>query len=141
MSDDKHGHDSSYLAASGAMGNVHSGAATPGGGAPGMMPFGTGEQGINVATGSIDTVVHTSSMDDAHFISNINQNAAFNKDVVGAAAGAVEHHGTSEAKGQPGLQLQNLGQAEIAGAKPPTAQGDMQMKQTGMFAGSGGAEH
>ena len=122
------------LNASGALGNsnVQSGNAVgqsqPS--QPGILPFGDKE--MPSIGGDIEGTIKTGSI-DAGFQTINAGGGAFGNDIVTAAAGAVNHLGVVEAKGDD-LRFE---QTHTNNITAPTVQGDLQMKSVGIIGGEG----
>jgi hypothetical protein len=140
MADVPSGPNIAQLHAAGALesshGNVSSGAGIAGGEGGGMLPF--GEQKIDLSFGSIDQVLPSVSMDGL-FEKLKREGGAFGQSLTKQLGDSANYFVADEAKGQPGLKLETLGQSERQA--PPTIQGDIQAKAVGMGFDSGGQSH
>lgn len=125
------------LQASGAIppgnSNVQGGSAVGQSQPDGMLPFGD-KALLPTLGGDVSATFKPASM-DAAFQSINAGGGALGATITAAAAGAVNHYGVKEAKGDP-LTLENLnGKFEV-----PTVQGDLQINTAGLI-GNQGPQH
>jgi len=120
------------LQSSGALGNVSTGSEIPqNSGAKGMLPFVEGNEISCFGKGSIDSMFANGGMDGGLFGELNNESGALGQTITGQLEKSLGHHVTTQANGQPGLSLENMGGERFQA--PPNAAGDTQIKPVGLL--------
>ena len=124
------------LQSSGALGNVSTGSEIPqNSGAKGMLPFVEGNEISCFGKGSLDSTFTNGGMDGGLFGELNNEGGALGQTITGQLEKSLGHHVTTQANGDAGLSLENLGGERFQPV--PNASNDTQLKT--LSARGGGA--
>jgi hypothetical protein len=123
------------LQSSGALGNVSTGSEIPkNSGVKGMLPFLEGNEISCLGKSSLDSTLTNGGMDGVFGELN-NEGGALGQTITGQLEKSLGHHVTTQANGDAGLSLENLGGERFQPV--PTTSGDFQLKH--LSAKGGGA--